>query len=82
LARLTKRDAEAMMDLVDRDLLGVLTRMLGKVLDRPGAQWETLVALGGFTAERSALLLARDRSALYDLAAELNELRSLEHRPP
>lgn len=69
------------MDRVDGDLLGVLTRMLGKVLDQPGAQWETLVAAAGFPAERKARLLARDRNALDELAAELNESRSLEHLP-
>jgi hypothetical protein len=77
---LTKHDAETLMDLVDRDPLSVLTRMLGKVLDRRGAPWETLVACAGFPPERAARLLAHDRSALHELAAELNELRDLEHR--
>jgi hypothetical protein len=81
LARLTKRDAETMMDAVDHDLITVLTRMLGKVLDKPEAEWETLVVSAEFPAERAARLLARDRIALYELATELNELRSLEHRP-
>jgi hypothetical protein len=81
VARLTKRDAEVLMDLVDRDPIAVLTTMLGKVLDRPGAQWETLVRWGEFPADRAARLLAHDHHALYELAAELNELRTLEHRP-
>jgi hypothetical protein len=80
VARLTKRDAEALMDLVDRDVEAVLTEKLGKVLDQPGAGWETLVARGGFPADRAARLLARDRGALYELAAELNEVRGLEHQ--
>ena len=82
MARLTKRDAEVLMDAVDGDPLAVMTQMLGKVLDRPGARWEALVAGGGFPAERAARLLARDRNALYELAAELNELRGLEHDRP
>jgi hypothetical protein len=82
MTRLTKRDAEALTDLIDREPLGVLTRMLGKVLDLPHAPWETLVEKAGFPPARAARLLAAERTALYDLAAELNELRTLEHRPP
>jgi hypothetical protein len=69
-----------LMDVVDRDPLAVLTQMLGKVLDQPGEGWDALVAAGGFPAERTARLLARDRDALDELAEELNELRGLEHR--
>ena len=79
MARLTKRDVEALMELVDHDPEAVLTQKLGKVLDRPGARWETLVTMGQFPAERAARLLARDPHALYELATELNELRGLEH---
>jgi hypothetical protein len=79
VARLTKRDTEVLMDAVDRDPLAVLTQMLGKVLDRPGEGWDALVAGGACPAERAARLLARDRDALDELAAELNELRGLEH---
>jgi hypothetical protein len=80
VARLTKHDVEQLMDLVDREPVPVLTRMLGKVLDQPDARWETLVALAGFSPDRAAKLLDRDREALDELAAELNELRGLDRR--
>jgi hypothetical protein len=54
VARLTKHDVEQLMDLVDRDPVPVLTRMLGKVLDQPDARWETLVARAGFSPDRAA----------------------------
>lgn len=75
--RLRKSDAEMLMTLVDSQPIDVLTRVLAKVLERPGASWDELVRAAGFDADRQARLLAGDREALYDLAAELNELRTL-----
>ncbi len=77
MTRLTKHDAEALMDLVDTEPVGVLSRMLAKVLDAPDASWEALVAALPFPRERRQALLAKDPDALYDLAAELNERRQL-----
>jgi hypothetical protein len=77
MTRLTKRDAEALLDLVDREPVGILTRLVAKVLDRPGASWPELVAALPFPDERKAALLRQDPAALYDLAAELNERREL-----
>jgi hypothetical protein len=77
VARLTKRDAEELLDLLDRDPVGVLTRMLRKVFDEPDSRWEALIARADFPADRAAKLLAHDRDALDELASELNELRGL-----
>jgi hypothetical protein len=77
MTRLTKHDAEALLDLVDTEPVGVLSRMLRKVLDAPQASWDELVARLPFPAERRQALLALDPDALYDLAAELNERREL-----
>jgi len=77
VTRLNKYDAEALMDQVDTEPVGVLTRMLQKVLDLPDADWPRLVRAAPLTEDRRAALLARDPDALYDLAAELNENRTL-----
>jgi hypothetical protein len=77
VTRLTKHDAEALLDLVDREPVGILTRLLAKVLDQPGATWPELVAAAPFPPERRDALLREDPAALYDLAAELNERREL-----
>ncbi|HEX9258175.1 MAG TPA: hypothetical protein VF855_01465 [Acidimicrobiales bacterium] len=82
MGRLTKYDAEALMALVDTEPVGVLTRMLQKVLDRPDATWAELVDTAPLPPERKVALLARDPEALYDLAAELNELRTLDAATP
>ena len=77
MSRLNKFDVEALLGAYDRDPVAALTVALAKVLDRPSAGWEALVAAGPFDAGRRALLLAGDQAALDRLAAELNELRSL-----
>ena len=68
MARLTKRDAEALMALIDREPRGVLSRMLAKVLDSPDASWDELVTRARFDGERARRLLAHERNAFYELA--------------
>ena len=66
--------------MFDFDPIGALSTALRKVLDRPGAQWPELVAAAAFTDTRAAALLRGERRSLDELASELNELRSVEHR--
>ena len=55
-----------------------LTAALRVVLDRPHDDWTQLVKAAGFTCARRILLQAGDTVALDELAAELNEMRSLD----
>lgn len=75
--RLRKSDAEALMAGIDADPVAALTVALRRLLDLPGADWADLVAASGLPADRRALLLGGDQRALDELAAELNEQRSL-----
>jgi hypothetical protein len=77
VTRLAKRDVEALLDLIDTEPVGVLTRLLQKVLDRPEATWPQLVEALPIPPEDQARLLDLDPDALYDLAALLNEQRDL-----
>ena len=61
----------------DDDSVAALTIALRTVLDQPAATWPELVAGAGFTDTRAAALLLGEERALDDLAAELNELRTL-----
>jgi hypothetical protein len=47
------------------------------VLGRTDAGWPELVNASGFSDARAAALLLGEQGALDDLAAELNELRTL-----
>jgi hypothetical protein len=72
IARLTKRDVEALLTTYDDDPVGALTTALRVVLDRPTAAVGELLAAAGL--DRSALddVTSRDR-----LVRDLNELRDL-----
>jgi hypothetical protein len=48
------------------------------VLDRPDATWPELVAAAGFPDTRAAALLVGEEGALDRLAAELNEVRTVQ----
>ncbi|HAP78033.1 MAG TPA: hypothetical protein DCR14_18365 [Acidimicrobiaceae bacterium] len=78
LARLNKFEAEQLMNRYDTEPVAALTEALRVVLDRPHDDWPALVNAAGFRCDRRILLHAADPSALDDLAAELNELRSLD----
>lgn len=77
MARLTKRDVERLLNRYDSDPIGALTEALQRVLEAPESTFDELVVSPPFDATRRAALLARDTTALDDLAAELNESRSL-----
>jgi hypothetical protein len=77
---LRKRDVEALLATYDDDPFAALTAALRIVLDRPDADYRTLVATGPFDDERRTRLLVGDVATLDALASELNETRRLGHR--
>jgi len=78
VSRLNKFDAERLMEAYDLDPVAALTAALRVSLDRPHDDWTALVKAAGFTCARRIRLQAADPEALDELAAELNELRSLD----
>ncbi len=77
---LRKRDVEALLATYDADPVAALTAALRIVLDRPDADYRTLVTTGPFDDERRTRLLAGDVATLDALTRELNETRRLGHR--
>jgi hypothetical protein len=77
VTRLAKRDVEALLDLIDTEPVGILSRLVAKVLDRPDDTWPQLVAALPLSDDDKQRLLDQDPDALYDLAARLNEQREL-----
>ena len=77
MARLTKRDVEALLDAYDADPVAALTVALRKVLDRPTADFDELIGDDRIDEARRVRLVRRELPALDDLAAELNERRAL-----
>ncbi|HUC33247.1 MAG TPA: hypothetical protein VMS14_07570 [Ilumatobacteraceae bacterium] len=77
MTRLRKHDVERLLASYDSDPVGALTVALRTLLDRPGDGWASLLAASGLSAERVALLRTGNQAALDELAAELNELRTL-----
>jgi hypothetical protein len=75
--RLAKRDVEALLRDYDADPIVALTAALRIVLRRDDASWDELLDLAPIPDARRRLLRERDAAALDDLAAELNEERSL-----
>lgn len=82
MARLTKRDVEAMLATYDADPVRSLRVALGRALDRPDATWPALVAASGLPEDERAALVRGDPVALDALARTLNELRTIPRRPP
>lgn len=64
----------------DADPVGQLSVALRIVLDLDDGTWPELVRAAGFSDSRSAALLVGEQRTLDELAAELNELRNLDHR--
>ncbi|CAB4881575.1 unannotated protein [freshwater metagenome] len=62
----------------DQAPVAALTTALRRVLGRPDAAWPELLAAARFTDTRTAALLVGDERALDALAAELNEIRTLD----
>ena len=77
MRRLKKRDVERLLQEFDRDPVGALTTSLRIVLDRPAADFDELIAHADLDDERRERLLQRHPDALDELAAELNERRTL-----
>src|SRR5438874_4925539 len=83
MADLTKADVERLLAAVDRspvELRDALTMALRIVLERD-VDWPELVTGNGWPDSRVDALLSDDQDALWDLAAELNELRHLAGPP-
>jgi hypothetical protein len=78
IARLTKREVEVLLRDFDADPISALTVALRVILDRPGAEWPELVAAAQLSDTRAAALLTGEQRTLDGLAAELNELRTLD----
>jgi hypothetical protein len=78
IARLKKADAERMLAGYDNDPIAALTTALRLVLGMPDASWLELLAAAPIDAARRELLLVADQTALDQLAAELNERRTLD----
>lgn len=77
MRRLNKRDVETLLQEFDHDPVGALTTSLRIVLDRPDADFDELIAHADLDDERRQCLLQRHADALDELAAELNERRTL-----
>ncbi|MFZ9629665.1 MAG: hypothetical protein ACO3C1_09985 [Ilumatobacteraceae bacterium] len=77
MTRLRKADVEVLLRTYDDDPVAALTAALQRVLEVPDADWVSLVELAGFADGRRRRLLDGDQRSLDELAAELNEQRSL-----
>jgi len=75
--RLTKAEAVALLRDFDSDPIDALSAALASLLERDGDTWPELLAAAPFTPTRRAALLTGEPGSLDDLAAELNETRSL-----
>lgn len=78
MTRLRKSDVVQLLDTYDADPVTALSLALRRVLDLPAADWEQLLAAAPIAGHRRAALVAGEQRALDDLAAELNERRTLD----
>ena len=81
VTRLGKAHVEALLATYDAGPVAALTAAMRIALDAPTLEWEELLQLADFSSDRRRLLLDGEPSALDQLAAELNELRTLLLRP-
>ena len=77
MRRLTKRDVETLLQAYDHDPVGALITSLRIVLNRPDDDFDELIAHADLDDQRRERLLQRQPDALDELAAELNERRTL-----
>ena len=77
MRRLTKRAVETLLQAYDHDPVGALTTSLRIVLNRPDDDFDELIAHADLDDQRRKRLLQRQPDALDELAAELNERRTL-----
>ena len=75
MTRLKKAHVEALLRDYDHDPVGSLTAALRVALDKPRADWPSLLSAAPLPSARRKQLLAGEQSALDELAAELNEAR-------
>lgn len=78
MTALAKRDVERLLAEFDNDAVGALRDALAIVLDLPGASFESLLDASSLEPSRRERLRARDAAALDELAAELNERRTID----
>jgi hypothetical protein len=78
VTRLNKRDVEKLLDHLDDDPIGALTTALQKVLDARAAAWPVLIERLPLSTSERGRLLDQELDAMYDLAALLNEQRTIE----
>lgn len=81
MTRLKKADVEALLHDYDANPVGALTAALRVALDEPALEWTALVKAAGFSCARRIRLQGNDPAALDELAAELNELRTVASQP-
>ena len=77
---LSKHDAEALLRDYDTDPVAALTAALRTVTGRADADWPELTHFAAADPDRRIALEHGDPDALDALAAELNELRTLDAR--
>jgi len=78
IVRLKKADVERLLTDYDEDPIEALTVALRTTLAMPSASWEALLGAAPIETSRRERLVRGDVSALDQLAAELNERRSLD----
>jgi len=77
VSRLKKADVETMLATYDHDPVAALTVALRTVLDQPDAGWPQLLEKAPVTCALRIRLQAAEVAAFDELAAHLNEVRTL-----
>jgi hypothetical protein len=77
IATLKKADVERLLSDYDADPIGALCHALRIVFDLPDGDWIGLLAMAPIDDERRLALMHGDPARLDELAAELNEHRTL-----
>lgn len=77
IGKLKKSDVERLLTDYDCDPIVALRTALRIVLDLPDAGWDDLLAAAPLDTGRRQALMRGDESTLHELAAELNECRTL-----
>ncbi len=80
IARLTKRQAERLLDDYDDDPIAALTDALRTLTGRKEADWDELTHAATISPAKRLQLLDGSPDVLDALVRELNELRALDAR--
>ena len=75
MTQLKKAHVAALLRDYDSNPVGSLTTALRVALDKPSADWSSLLSAAPLPPARRNQLLAGEQTALDELAAELNEAR-------